>query len=269
VDFSGANDAGRKIWIAEGRRGRGNRLKLLDVRPAAELEDGGIAPGEAIAALARHVAKDPDTIAGCDFPFTLPWQVIDRPSWESFIGGFARRFPSPDAFRHWALGRSRGREIRRAADREAKTPFNAYNLRIYRQTWWGIAHFLRPLVKSGRAIVRPFQPLPDRPHPIVIEACPACTLKSLGFYPAYKGRGGAYRLERKAILAKLIETGLLEPPLPAIQRKLLENSGGDALDAVIAAIASAHAHIEREPDATECIEGIIYANVARRRIVIS
>jgi hypothetical protein len=268
VDFSGANDAGRKIWIAECRRGRGNRLELLDLLPAAELPDSGKAPAVAIAALARHVVKQPDTIAGFDFPFTLPKVVMDAP-WESFVADFARRFADPDAFRAWALRRADGREIRRAADREARTPFNSYNLRIYRQTWWGIAHLVGPIVAAGAAVVRPYQPLPARPHPILIEACPASSLKAIGFYPAYKGCSGAHRLERKAILQRLIDTGAIGRPGGRIQQILLDNIGGDALDAVIAAIAAAHADIAREPDPDQRVEGIIYAQLPQRRASFS
>jgi hypothetical protein len=259
VDFSGASDAGRKIWIAESRRGRGNRLNLIDLRSASQLPGGGMDPRTAIAALVAHILREPDTIAGCDFPFTLPLPVIDRPSWAAFIADFARRFPDPDSFRQWALRRADGRELRRAADRAAKTPFNSYNLRIYRQTWWGIAHLLSPLVANGQAIVRPYQAIGSKPRPIVIESCPASSLKSIGFYPAYKGRSGVHRLERKAVLRKLIEHGLLERPAASIERILLDNSGGDALDAVIAAVAAAHAAIELDPNHAQRIEGIIYA----------
>jgi hypothetical protein len=264
VDFSGANDAGRKIWIAECQRGRGNRLTLIDLRPAAELPDSGPAPAVAIAALAQHIVKRPDTIAGFDFPFTLPKVVMDA-SWESFVADFARRFPDPDAFRAWALRRADGREIRRAADRAAKTPFNSYNLRIYRQTWWGIAHFIGPILAAGSAVFRPYQPLPARPHPILIEACPASSLKGIGFYPAYKGRTAAHRLERKAVLKRLIAGGWIDQPAGRIQRILLDNIGGDALDAVIAAVATAHAAIEIEPDPDQRIEGIICASLPGRR----
>jgi hypothetical protein len=268
VDFSGAADAGRKIWIAECRRGRGHRLTLIDLLPASALAGGGIAPAVAIAALARHVVREPDTIAGFDFPFTLPKAVIDRPSWRSFIADFPRRFADPDTFRAWALARAAGRELPRAADRAAKTPFNSYNLRIYRQTWWGIAHLIHPLLVSRRVVVRPYQPLPSAPKPILIEACPASSLKWIGFYPAYKGRGGAHRLERKAVLARLIATGLLERPPRRICDIILDNAGGDALDAVVAAVATAHAAIAREPDADQRIEGVIYAALPAPRTAI-
>jgi hypothetical protein len=259
VDFSGANDAGRKIWIAELRRGPGNSLTLVDLRPASELLGGGVDPTTAIAALAAHIVSEPDTIAGCDFPFSLPKSLIDEATWKAFALGFPSRFTDPDAFRHWAMHRAGGREIRRACDRDAKTPFNSYNLRIYRQTWWGIAHLLSPLVGSGRAIVRPYQPLPAKPHPIIIEACPACAMKGIGFYPPYKGRTEKHRLERRASLRKLIDLGLIEPPAPAIRERVTDNTGGDALDAVIAAIATAHAEIETALRPDQRIEGAIYA----------
>jgi hypothetical protein len=261
VDFSGASDAGRKIWIAECRRGRGQRLQLVDLLPAAALPGGGVTPAVAIAALARHVVSRPDTIAGFDFPFTLPKAVIDTARWEAFAAGFAARFPEPDSFRAWALRRAGGRELRRAADRAAKTPFNSYNLRIYRQTWWGITHLLGPLLAADAAIVRPYQPLPPSPQPILIEACPASSLKALGFYPAYKGRDAAHRRARQAILNRLIDCGLIDRPAPGVQRVLLDNAGGDALDSVIAAIATAHAEIGVEPDRDQRIEGIIYATL--------
>jgi len=257
VDFSGANDAGRKIWIAECKRRRDNRLTIADLRPASELPDSGITPAVAIAALGRHIVSERDTIVGCDFPFTLPKAVMDAP-WETFVASFATRFPDPDSFRAWALRRADGREIRRAADRDARTPFNSYNLRIYRQTWWGIAHLIAPLLKARTALVRPFQPLPRVPRPILVEACPACLLKRIGFYPAYKGRSGQHRQKRKAILGKLVSLGFLAPPLPPAERRLLDDPGGDALDAVIAAIAAAHAPVAAEPTPDQRIEGVIY-----------
>jgi hypothetical protein len=259
VDFSGASDAGRKIWVAECERRRGNRLTLHDLRPACDLPNGGGDPATAIAALAETIVKEPDTIAGCDFPFSLPKTLIDESTWETFATAFPARFPDPEAFRNGLMRRSDGREIRRDCDKAAKTPFNSYNLRIYRQTWWGIAHLLGPLLVSRRAVIRPYQPMPAKPVPIVIEACPACSLKGIGFYPAYKGRSGKHRLERKAVLRKLIALGLLEPPALSIQRTMLDNAGGDALDAVIAALAAAHADVETETNPDLRIEGTIYS----------
>src|SRR5262249_14108140 len=83
LEFSGGSDAGRKIWIAEGQE-TGSRLRLIDLRPAAELPGGEAAPGTAIAALARYIVAVPNTVTGCDFPFSIPRSLIEEPSWEDF-----------------------------------------------------------------------------------------------------------------------------------------------------------------------------------------
>src|SRR5215510_676655 len=51
VDFSGASDAGRKIWIAEGRQDGNGSFELLTCVAAVDLPGGGKAPAEAVPAL--------------------------------------------------------------------------------------------------------------------------------------------------------------------------------------------------------------------------
>lgn len=257
IDFSGATDAGRKIWVAEGYV-RHRLFQLSDVRPACELESGGVDPVRAIEALARHIAAVPDTIAGCDFPFSIPQSLIEERSWLDFVLAFQKRFADPDAFRIWALRKADGRELRRDTDRAATTPFNSYNLRIYRQTWWGIAWLLRPLVISGAAFVHPYQALPDTPRPVVIEACPACSLKSIGAYQAYKGRTLQHRRQRRTILGRLVSDGFLALPEPKIARRLIDNAGGDALDAMIAALAAVAPDLAPATDRKTALEGRIH-----------
>jgi hypothetical protein len=260
IDFSGATDAGRKIWIAEGLEADG-KLRLVNLRPAAELPGGAAAPITAIAALARHIIDVPDTVAGCDFPFSIPRSLIEEPSWEDFISAFPARFSDPDAFRDWAFRKAGMRELRRRTDRDEKTPFNSYNLRIHRQTWWGIVALLYPFLKSGAAIIRPYQPMPRHAKPIVIEACPACAMKSIGFYPPYKGRAETHRAARQAVLRKLVGDGHLERPSRTLTARILANAGGDALDAVIAAIVTARADLRLKLKGDAAFEGMIYGRL--------
>jgi hypothetical protein len=258
IDFSGAADAGRKIWVAEARLASDRPLALTDIRPACELESGGDAPEIAIAALRRHILLEADTVAGCDFPFSIPRDLIEEESWEAFIAAFPERFDHADAFRDWAFRKAGMKEARRVTDKAVKTPFNSYNIRIHRQTWWGVKALLHPLVTSGMAVVRPYQALPKDGRPIVIEACPASSMKSIGFYPPYKGRSEQHRLARGAVIRRLVDDGYLEKPARSVQRRLLDNAGGDALDAVIAAIATAQADLSHDADANELFEGRIY-----------
>jgi hypothetical protein len=266
IDFSGAADAGRKIWVAEARLASDGPLGLIDIRPACELENGGDAPEIAIAALRRHILLEADTVAGCDFPFSIPRDLIEEESWEAFISAFPERFDHADAFRDWAFRKAGMKEARRVTDKAVKTPFNSYNIRIHRQTWWGVKALLHPLVTSGMAVVRPYQALPKDGRPIVIEACPASSMKSIGFYPPYKGRSEPHRLARGAVIRRLVDDGYLEKPARSVQRRLLDNAGGDALDAVIAAIATAQADLSHDADANELFEGRIYG--ALRRAVV-
>jgi len=260
VDFSGASDAGRKIWIAEGRQNGNGVLELLTCVAAIDLPGGGKAPAEAVPALARHIAALGDARIGCDFPFSLPRDLISARSWRSFAIRYAADFADADTFRSLMRTRHNAAEHKRMTDRIAKTPFNSYNLRLYRQTWWGISGVLRPLIAARAAIVRPQQKLAPG-KPTLIEVCAACSLKSIDLYPPYKGREAKYRRARRRILDGLIDRGALAAPDRRMRVLLLDNEGGDALDAVIGAIATARADLTQDADPWQRLEGRVYFEV--------
>ena len=64
VDFSGASDAGRKIWIAEGQISGNGAVQLSQCVPAMALPAGGIRPEQAVPALAHYVATFADARVG-------------------------------------------------------------------------------------------------------------------------------------------------------------------------------------------------------------
>jgi hypothetical protein len=260
VDFSGASDAGRKIWIAEGRLSSSGALELLHCIPAVDLPDGGVRPEQAVPALARHLATLREARIGCDFPFSLPRDLVTTRSWRSFALRYAAEFADAESFRSIMRSRHNAIEHKRMTDRIAGTPFNSYNLRLYRQTWWGITGLLGPLVRAGRAIVRPQQKLMAG-RPTLIEVCAACTLKSIDLYPPYKGKEPEHRRARKRIMDHFIDRGTLVAPAQRMRQLLLDNEGGDALDAVIGAIATARADLAQEPDAFQRLEGRVYFEI--------
>ncbi len=260
VDFSGASDAGRKIWVAEGERNGNGALALRRCVAAIELPGGGARPEQAVPALARHIAQLGEVRVGCDFPFSLPRDLVKSRSWKSFALRYAAEFADADSFRAIMRAQNSAVEHKRMTDRIAGTPFNSYNLRLYRQTWWGIAALLSPLVRGGAAIVRPQQKfIPGKP--VLIEVCAACTLKSIDLYPAYKGGAPARRRARKRILDAFIDQRWLAEPTRRLRAILLDNEGGDALDAVIGAVATAHANLEAKPDAYQRLEGRVYYEI--------
>ncbi len=92
---------------------------------------------------------------------------------------------------------------------------------------------------------------------VVVEACPGSTLKRLGLpHQNYKQPAGGpltprRRRTRRAILRGLAAYARIAEPQ---QRAIMRNSGGDALDAVIAAVGAAqawlsadHRRIARQP----------------------
>ncbi len=235
VDFSAAADGGRRTWIAITQPAAAGGLRLIDLHPACDLPGGDPAPRRFVPALGDWLARQTGALAGLDFPFSLPERLIDAEDWPSFVLGFAGRHPDPDAFRESCRTRTGGRELRRRCDGEARTPFSAYNLRLYRQTWWGIAGLLAPLVRSGRAQVAPMH-LPAGSAVTLAETCPASTLKRLSCRDSYKGAGPNCRSARCAILARLAVEGLAIPAAAA--ETALSDRGGDALDSMIAAYAA-------------------------------
>ena len=239
IDWSGATDAGRRIYIAEGRLADGG-LGLTALRRAEELPGAHRQRETCLPVLCAWLAAQGPCAVGLDFPFGLPRPLVDAPDWVSFVADFPVRFRSPEAFRDWCRDRSGRRELRRRTDIETRTPFAPYNLRLYRQTYWGITALLAPLVARGAAVALPMQPAAPG-LPWLLEACPASLLKRLGEYTPYKGRGVRRRDARVHILETLRARERLHKPRKAIVERIVDDSGGDALDAVIAGLAAARA----------------------------
>lgn len=261
IDFSGAAAAGSAIWIAAGHLEDG-RVCIESCGAAAALPGSHRDRDRCLPALVAHIGQMRRAIVGCDFPFSLPARMIEAPSWRAFVLAFGERFPSARAFLDDCRRRGDGREIRRACDRDSRVPFAAYNLRIYRQTYHGIRDFLAPLVRGAHAVVLPMQ-VADGDRPWVIETCPASTLKHADLYPSYKGASAAAREARRRIVRGLVQYGLLSPLSPSLQRLAIENTGGDALDSMIAAAAAGRAYLAgafTRPvlDADEHLEGRVY-----------
>lgn len=235
IDFSGAEDAGRAIWVASGVI-EAQRLRIEWCLPGEALPGSGRQRTRCLEALRAFIAGQGAAAIGCDFPFGLPAALMGHDRWEDFVRCFAGRFATPEAFRAYCIEAAGGRELKRLTDREARTPFAAYNLRLYRQTYFGVRDLLAPLVREGAASVPPMQ-APCAGVPWLLEICPASTLKQAGLYRPYKGRGEALRTARAEILDALacLIPFSLESRLRLV---LLNNSGGDALDAVIAAAAT-------------------------------
>jgi hypothetical protein len=236
VDFSGARDAGNRIWIARGVI-KGDVLIIRGCFRAQEVPGSGKERERSFKALRAFITAQKHGIFGMDFPFGIPSPLVKQHSWEEFVSSFDGTYRGPNEFRTMCMLASSGRELKRRTDMDTQTPFSPYNLRVYRQTYFGIRDVLRPLIKDATASVVPMQkPLPDKAW--IVEICPASTLKREHLRLSYKGKGKQRKAARAVILEAIEKTGFLTVEEPSLRSGILGNPSGDAIDSVIAAFAT-------------------------------
>lgn len=231
VDFSGAKSACYKIWISHGKVS-GNRLGIVECYPLSEVDPNNLGREPCLRFLLGLICSSKSSIFGMDFPFGIPLPLMQGLGWNEFIRHFPELYTSEDEFRDRNRRLSGNVELKRATDKEVKAPFCVYNLRLYRQTYFGIRDIIRPLVISGAASILPMQS-PRLDVPWVMEICPASALKKEGLYISYKGKGTKEQKSREHILDHLERKALDLPE--DIRDKALQNADGDALDSIIAA----------------------------------
>lgn len=260
VDFSGATDAGSKIWLALAEVD-GPNLTFQECDSARSLLGSGLGLEPTLAVLCSFVASSGDYAFGFDFPFGIPRPVMRADSWAAFLSSFSSYYDSADQFMQGCFERAGGVKIRRLTDQETKTPLSPYDLRLYKQTFYGIRDVLGPLVSANKATVLPMQ-RPKRGKAWILEICPASTLQRWRLRRPYKGRSDDRRKSRVHIL-RAIERLTPLKLTPAIKSRVLDDMGGDALDSIIAAVAVFEALpniARRGRDKPEyAIEGYVYA----------
>jgi Protein of unknown function (DUF429) len=253
VDFSGAKLAGQNTWVArleptaeKRRRPRHTLTSLVRL----ERECGSAERSTALPYLVQMIANSDAALWALDFPFGLPIEVM---------GGQAGWPAQFDLLRAWghddygvglecvrraqALGLPK--HIRRLTDVEAKAPFDPYHYRIIYQTFYGMRDVLDPLRRRRHTAILPFQYRRlQSARRVVVEACPASTLKLLGLpHQNYKQPEGGKLAARRLRNRRVILSGLSEyvQITDAQRRAIMRNGGGDALDAVVAAVGAVRA----------------------------
>ncbi len=231
VDFSGARDAERRIWIAQGlARADGLTIEALDPLRALASEARG--PRAAARALGRMIAESGPAVVGVDAPFSVPAALSGGRCWTDYVAAFERAFPTPHAFRTHCQAHTDG-EVKRATDKDARTPFAVYNLRLFRQTYHAICDVAGPLIAHD---VARFPPMQNSAAglPTVLETCPASLLQALRWRTVYKGRSEAASAGRRNLIRRMRMQGV--SAAESIWAKAQDNAGGDALDALLCAL---------------------------------
>ena len=262
VDFSGASDAGKHIWIAEGEI-KDSSLAISDCHSASNFL--GVSPSrEAVfPALVEFIANLRNAALGFDFPFGLPAAMVVEDSWSAFVAAFPSRYPTLVSFDVDCHIASEGKELKRLCDVETRAPFSPYNRRVIFQTYYGIRDLLRPLLVSRQASVPPIHEAGDD-APWLLEVCPAGALKVAGLYkPPYKGRTPAHYDARNHILKSLENDGSVQVVSSTLRDTILNNAPGDALDSVVAATVTSRtvqdeASIAAMTGEPYSVEGCIY-----------
>jgi hypothetical protein len=256
VDFSGARKAGDSLWVASlapvphrGRRPASPSFVLTSLHRMTTL-CGTADRRPVLRALTEMVRASESALWGFDVPFGLPVELF--PAGSTWADQFA--FLAGWADEAYACGlecvrrsmRWHGRlHLRRATDAEAKAPFDAFHYRMIYQTFFGMRDVIGPLRRTRGTCVLPFQYRRLRTaRRVLVECCPSSVLKKLALpHQNYKQPAGGpltakRRRTRHVILSRLAEF----VHFPDRQRRvIMRNPGGDALDAVIAAVGAARA----------------------------
>jgi hypothetical protein len=250
VDWSGSAQAGRKVWAARLEFGQAEARLASLWQPFA----GGPARAADVAArFAGWLEGQTFDVAGLDFCFGVARQHalpgMPRTGPAALGLWIEEQYTTPEDFRA-ALGT----ECRRETDRVSGSPFAPMNLRMYRQTYWG----LRALA-GLRIPILPWGAPGDRS---VIEILPAHVARILCPGCRYKGRTGDAREARRQLLGTVRSACHLRVS-PETEQAILADHEGDALDAVLAGIAAGAAKrrgfADVPDEAAQSGEGWIYS----------
>ena len=245
VDFSGAAEAGRNAWVARCERvGRSAKLTLIGLDSLERLA-GASKRDVALSWLVKAIQDSRDALWGIDFPFGLPIE-LGLGDWSTQLEAVDSWTGTTNAFGLDCCARAMKAvnklHTRRDTDRETKTPFDCYHYRIVYQMFHGMRDVLLPLRDDESTCVLPFDVATlDTAKRVVAESCPGSTLKRLGLpHARYKqAKPGRVAIKHKRV-RELILAGLSASIEinPTQRRTMLNNPGGDALDAAIAAVGT-------------------------------
>ncbi len=248
VDFSGASDAGRDIWLTAAR----DDPDGLVVEECVRAADRFGADREAAHAGLRDRLPAFD-VAALDFPFSLPTTVLDAccgGTWGGFVEWLADDGPDgPGAFATACREAARANtpDERAALRRETDLRRGAlcpYGRRVQYQTFYGVRDVLGGVADREDVAVAPMQgpatggEASERvdgdgttADTVVVETYPAATFGWLGAYR--EGYKGEVRARRERNVAVIEECGV---ELGEARETYCEHH--DALDSLAAAVSA-------------------------------
>jgi hypothetical protein len=229
IDWSGAQAARRKIWAARLVVNEDAARVEWVRRPFAALTSGrGMATAQIADGFVPWLERQSFDVAGLDFCFGLAEESMARlqlpQDGPAAIGTSLRAMfaANPDAFK-----RAAAPEMRRRTDVARRSPFCPTNLRMYRQTFWGLCA-LAPLA-------RPVPPWRFG-EGAVVEILPADVARKLDVGDKLSDQG------RRRALGALEAAGIKISMSDS--NAVIADREGDALDAIFAAVAASCARAD-------------------------
>ena len=224
-------------------------------------------------AFEKELAKPGPWVAGIDFPFGQPSRLVQAlgwpQSWRACVlhvedlgkGAFER------TVRAYSEGRPDGdKQHRRSTDVRARSlsPMKLDFQPVGKMFFQGAPRILR----SGASIVPCAPSDSDR---VIVEAYPALAAEALADTRSYKNDAKSRQTStredaRRRIVARLTgercrtEYSLVVQLEPGIRRSLVEDAGGDMLDAVLCALQAAWSSVQTDygvPETCDRLEGWI------------
>lgn len=265
VDFSGATAPGESSWLTTAEL-TDDGIEVTACRSAREAFDA-TERTDILAALRSFPGED--EVMGVDASFGLPRPVLPESvaatdDWRETVRWVTEEYADADALVAQADWKVRARaseadgvELKRRTDGPtgASPPYSFI-------TRYGTFHAMRDLLAPmlDSVSVPPMVRGKRDDGPTLIEVYPAGTLRDLGLPDrTYKEPGFEAREKRERILAGLLDWGV---SLPAeFEGRVLDDEDGDALDSLVAAVATARAvrsGFAVETERYDPVEGYIY-----------
>ncbi len=250
VDLSAsASAAHRKTWITRATVTDG-AVALDQPVPARALPSEPQSRDAVFDALHRTIAEaEPPAVVGLDAPFSLPEPIVAEPDWRAFLETVPDTFADADDFQttchrltERATGGDRKEILRRCDERfDGLCPYNRF---VFRITYHALQDLLVPLVRSDAAAAWPFQPGAATADRVLLETYPAAVLAS-----RLAVRSTTYKdahddpAFRRAVLDQILASDAVavdpHPTATAVRSAIIDDTGGDALDSLLAAWAAA------------------------------
>ncbi len=234
VDFSGAKDAGRHIWMSTGKESQGS-LQITNCEPASDFFGVSTNRDVVLDQLVTYVDSLDDTTVGMDFPFGVPEEVAQvvfkASTWLELVNSPQWSRLNPKQFRQQSSNLVKGGVRDTDAMHRGSSP---YDIRIHKQTYYGIRDVLKPLVKRNVSVA----PMVNNGSPTVLETYPAATLAREDgmFGRRYKNdKSPSRRMSHN--FDELAKVGDLD--LSSVSKnRITDNVEGDAIDSLVAALAT-------------------------------